>query len=98
MNIVNSDQINATGTYLQGKVTTTQETLRFAFGDPTYVMGGDKTTTEWVLEIEGVVCTIYDWKLKDTPWSEYAWHVGGKDYRSVEAVQAVLDICMEDVK
>jgi hypothetical protein len=95
MHIVRNDTFDATGTFLQGKITTNQEALRFAFGPPTY-LDGDKTTTEWCVEIDGVLCTIYDWKQEDTPWGDYAWHIGGHSYKSVEAVESVLNICVGD--
>ena len=69
------------GTSLQGYIKTTYDDLVEVFGEPRYTGGDDKVTTEWDLEFEVddeyVVATIYDWKLDETPFDEYRWHIGG---------------------
>jgi len=82
---------NVNGTSLQGYFTTTYEKLVQTFGEPSYE-GGDKTTCEWHLEFEdGTVATIYDWKEYTTPYGEYRWHIGGRDYSAVERVTECLN-------
>ena len=78
------------GTSLQGYVTTTYRTLKDAFGIP-HIFDGDKTNVEWVLLIDGVLATIYDWKEDRVPHGEYQWHIGGHSTNAVELVQSVLD-------
>lgn len=67
-------------TSLQGFIKTTYDDLVKVFGEPRY-RDGDKVTAEWNLEFEVdgdyVTATIYDWKLGETPFEEYDWHIGG---------------------
>ena len=70
------------GTSLQGYVKTTYSEIVDIFGEPRYTSSGDdKVTAEWDLEFEVggeyVTATIYDWKLGETPFGEYNWHIGG---------------------
>ena len=73
-------EASAGGTSLQGYIKTNYTNLVEVFGEPRY-RGGDKTTAEWNLEFEVggdyVTATIYDWKLDETPFVEYDWHIGG---------------------
>lgn len=78
------------GTSLQGYVSTTYDTLKDAFGMHHYD-GGDKTNVTWVLLIDGVLATIYDWKEDRVPHEEYQWHIGGHSTEAVELVQSVVD-------
>jgi hypothetical protein len=69
-------------TSLQGFIKTTYDDLVEVFGEPRYTSSGDdKVTAEWNLEFkvddEYVTATIYDWKLNETPFGEYDWHIGG---------------------
>lgn len=69
----------ANGTSLIGYITTTYDKLVEAFGEPNYgPSGDDKVQSEWVLDINGEPCTIYDWKVTETPKGRYKWHVGGR--------------------
>ena len=77
-------------------------TLKKIFGKPSVDNKngrGCKIRKEWIISIDGVVCTIYDWKqgysytkpkggmpLKDTRWS-----VGGSHRISFRLVQGVID-------
>ena len=102
----NSEAVSANGTSLVGTVKTTYGELVEKFGEPTYTYG-DKTTAEWNLSfevdadngsmgedgnIDYVTATIYDWKLDDTPYGEYDWHIGGFGYEAVEAVESALGV------
>jgi hypothetical protein len=60
------DWNEAGGTCLQGYIVTTYKDLVSVFGEPTFEEG-DKVTAEWNVKIDGVVCTIYDWKEYTTP-------------------------------
>jgi hypothetical protein len=77
-------------------------TLKKIFGKPSVDNKngrGCKIRKEWIISIDGVVCTIYDWKqgydytkpkggmpLKHTNWS-----VGGSHRISFRLVQGVID-------
>ena len=78
------------GTSLQGYVTTTYHTLRVAFGHP-HLLSGDKMKAQWVVLIDGVLVTIYDYKLNSVPMDEYDWHIGGHSTEAVELVQSVVE-------
>jgi len=85
----------------QGKIRADYATLKKVFGKPSIDNGnGDgKIRKEWIISIDGVVCTIYDWKqgkqyrgyrpLKDAEWS-----VGGSHPISRRLVQGVIDAYM----
>ena len=78
------------GTSLQGYVSSNYQELVDALGEPDE-FDGDKTNVEWVRLIDGVLVTIYDWKLDEVPIDQYDWHVGGHSPEAVELVQSVLD-------
>jgi len=58
-------------------------------GKPTVVgSGDDKVQYEWIMEFEGRIFTIYDWKTYDAEYTEYElfnWSIGGND-QSAEIV------------
>ena len=78
-------------------------TLKKIFGKPSINNGngkGSKIRKEWIISIDGVVCTIYDWKqgydytkpkggmpLK----TRTQWSVGGSHRNSRRLVQGVID-------
>lgn len=92
MTIVNSDSININMSSLSGYVTATLEELIQVFGLPTYVLEDprEKVQTEWTLEIDGVVATIYNWKTGSTPAGQYRWHIGGFGRGEVDLVQRAV--------
>ena len=102
INMEVGDHVSVAGTSLVGKVKTTYDELEAVFGPPTY-KGGDKTTAEWNIEFlvrdddddyaeEYIVDSIYDWKMQDTPFGPYDWHVGGaRNNDAVWYVQDMLD-------
>jgi len=85
-----SKDANPNGTSLQGYVSTDYNTLVEVFGEPDR-RNGDKVTVEWCLEFEdGTVATIYDWKMYETPFGQYRWHIGGESQQAVYHVQDSL--------
>jgi hypothetical protein len=84
-----TDQTN--GTYLQGHIETTYRDLVSRFGDPTFENYDprEKVNAEWVLEIDGKIVTIYNWKTGRVPMGKHNWHVGGHD-------SSVLDLLCKD--
>ncbi len=58
--------------------------LKVAFGDPDYIdLMDEKSSCEWILQIEGVVFTIYDWKEPLSPIHFpdrlIEWHIGSHE-------------------
>lgn len=96
--IQNSEQIQTVGSSLSGKIYTTYDQLVEAFGAPTFMdyNPDEKIQVEWVLLIDGIVATIYNWKLGYVPYDLYDWHIGGFNKGEVEAVQAALNIYKEE--
>lgn len=87
----NSKSINANMTCLQGYVTVSYDRLVSLFGEP--ILGGseDKVQAEWLIESNGVVATIYDWKrYGQSPQNNTDWHVGGHSKESVKLVEKFL--------
>ena len=82
----------ASGTSLQGYVTTTHSQLTRLFGNPYEYGPYEKVTTEWKLLIECVLVTIYDYKTHATPFGVYDWHIGGFSPEAAALVQAIVDI------
>lgn len=89
------------GTYLQGEMAISYESLVHLFGQP---LEGDgyKTQAEWVIRFEdGTIATIYDWKLGACyvgeeegiePQEILSWHIGGKDRH---AYDLVVEVCAD---
>lgn len=65
------------GTGFQGYAYATMQQLKDAFGDPEIMSDYDKVTHLWVINIEGVLCTIYDYKENLDTGKVEAWHIGG---------------------
>lgn len=80
------------GTCLQGQIKdTSYNELRHCFGEPHFSdMNDEKITKEWVITIEGVVCTIYDWRRGRTPLKDTAWNIGGTSRLSARLVESYL--------
>lgn len=80
----------ANGTGFQGYVSATLQQLKDAFGEPEIMKDYDKVTHLWVVMIEGVLCTIYDYKENLDTGKVEDWHVGGKVAAASLLVNAVL--------
>jgi len=71
------------GTYKVGSIDgITYDQLFNFLGEPTFdgPSGDDKTQVEWVVDFNGDVFTIYDWKTYDRNYTENSlttWSVGG---------------------
>ena len=78
------------GTSLKSKlIGITYDDLIGIFGEPVFGPGdGDKTFFEWVVEFEGEIFTIYDWKSPSVDYVKdelghdggISFHIGGKTY------------------
>ena len=78
---------------LKGYVKATYPKLIELLGEPTYSeeSGDSKVQKEWVVEYEGEVFTIYDWKTYDAEYTINEldeFNVGGKTYAG-EFIQAL---------
>jgi len=83
--------VDINGTYLQGHITCSYNTLCEVFGDPT---GGDgyKTRAEWEGKTsDGTVFTIYDWKESQPIVDVTQWHIGGRDDDAVRVVSEIVN-------
>jgi hypothetical protein len=83
--------VDINGTYLQGHITCSYNTLCEVFGDPT---GGDgyKTRAEWEGKTsDGTVFTIYDWKESQPIDDVTQWHIGGRDDDAVRVVSEIVN-------
>jgi len=66
------------GSSFQGYAYATKQQLIDVFGAPElYSSPESKTTHQWVINIEGVLCTIYDYKENLDTGKIEAWHIGG---------------------
>ena len=85
----------------QGNIRADYATLKKVFGNPTIEDGnGDgKIRKYWIIKIDGIVCTIYDWKQGydytkpkgGMPLKRTRWSVGGSHPISRRLVQGVID-------
>jgi hypothetical protein len=85
----------ADGSSLKGYISTTYDQLKEVLGKPQYISTDrySKVTCEWVLEFEdGLIATIYDWKMGATPLDVYDWHIGGHSSEVVERVQSLFTV------
>ena len=90
---INSGDFSIDGTFLQGEIKTSFQSLRKIFGDPLVNEPGDKVQAEWNIRFEdGTVATVYDWK----EWGDYKKvqnrHIGGYNNKAVQKVKMALSI------
>jgi len=76
MKRIDSDKV--TGTSYKGKFKANYEDLIEAFGESDGASGDDKCQANWTLEIDDIICTIYDWKEYDKELENITdWYIGG---------------------
>lgn len=87
MKVLNENQVgNVTiGSSLKGYINCTYQELVKVLGEPTYPnpSGDNKVQKEWVIQFNGNVYTIYDWKTYDSDYTINIlneFHVGGTQY------------------
>lgn len=84
LKVFNSDNVpNTNGTGLAGYVNATYNQLVSVLGEPTfdYPSGDEKVQVEWVVEFEGNLFTIYDWKTYNRDYTENSlerFNIGSK--------------------
>ena len=86
------------GTCGQGSLDVDYKTLKAVFGKPDddYSSGDYKIRKHWTVSIDGVICTIYDWKQGKSyrgyrPLKNARWSVGGSHPICRRLVQGVID-------
>lgn len=91
LKIIDSDKVNRTN--YKGEFEANYEDLVEAFGESNGPSGDDKCKANWNLEIDEVVCTIYDWKEYDKELENITnWHIGGFSQEAVTKVREYLNI------
>lgn len=81
----------ANGTCGQGEVRTTYKELKAVFGQPTGGSADGKVRKSWCFHIDGIVCTIYDWKTGRTALSRIRhWSVGGSTPLSIKLIRLAI--------
>ena len=80
------------GTGYEGEIRTTYKELKAVFGQPHGDGSADgKTRKEWCFHIDGIVCTIYDWKTGRRPLKQITrWNVGGSSRLSYRLVRMAI--------
>jgi hypothetical protein len=104
--VENDEHVNVIGTGRRGEIKARYDDLVRIFGEPTKSKERgdqmDKTNAEWYLEFEVrdeddpedtdyIVATIYDWKYPELPLDKVQWNIGGKTWKSYEAVTDYID-------
>jgi len=88
LTVFNSNNVPDTfGTSLSGYLNVTYNQLINVLGEPTYnhPSGDNKVQVEWVVEFEGNLFTIYDWKTYNREYTENVldrFHIGSKRINS----------------
>ena len=101
MKALNQDQAAelSVGTYLQGYINgCTFRQLNELLGEPAYnePSGDGKVNFEWVVEFNGEIFTIYDWKTynaMDSMEGLTTWNVGGTTSASdfIQEVESLIN-------
>ena len=79
------------GSCYQGSVTIAYKDLVRIFGKPTTFSGDGKVSHEWMISIDNLPLTIYDYKVDGRKVKNYAWHIGGKTGFVRDALKKVLE-------
>lgn len=78
-------------TGLQGYVEATFAELVEAFGKPNGEASIDgKVFNSWVIMVDGLLCTIYDYKENLATGKTEEWHIGGKAKACAQLVTEAL--------
>ena len=80
----------ASGTSKQGTVKATFDELVSVFGEPEIMPYEYKLNHLWVVNIEGVIATIYDYKEDLKTGKDEDWHIGSKQKVAERLVNQVL--------
>lgn len=89
--VKNADPKLAWGTSKQGEIIATYSELRKMFGAPYGPSSDGKVFNEWILDIEGVVVTIHDYKFNGHTRNPEAWSIGGKSHAAVILLDDLIE-------
>ena len=96
--VLSIEDANESGTFLQGYIVATYSQLLETLGKPTYdePSGDGKVQVEWVVEFEGNIFTVYDWKTYSREYTEnelMKFNVGGTTSASdfIEEVETLIN-------
>lgn len=77
---------------LIGEINTTYGRLVYLFGKPINGSGDGKVNSEWIIKFaDGLVATIYDWKMPSTPVYDYDWHIGGHNKAVLQRIRELVE-------
>ena len=86
---VNQKAIPYLSTRLQGHIDITFQELEKVLGRPIRDTN-DNTQAEWVIEHNGVMCCIYDWRIGGNVEYNSNWCIGGADDRAINLVREIF--------
>jgi hypothetical protein len=96
--VLSIENANESGTSLKGYINATYSQLLEVLGKPTYdePSGDDKVQVEWVVEFEGDIFTIYDWKTYSREYTENelkTFNVGGNTsaFNFIQEVETLIN-------
>jgi len=78
------------GTSLQGYIDATYEDIVKAFGESKGPSMDGKVTNRWSVLIDGVLCTIYDYKKNLNTGEIERWHIGGRHIKCQNLVRTII--------
>ena len=79
------------GSCVQGSVTIAYEDLVRIFGEPdTDHLDFSGVSHQWMISINNLPLTIYDYTVNGRKVEDYAWHIGGKTGFVLDALKKVL--------
>jgi hypothetical protein len=99
MDIKKANSSDLNGTCYQGTVHVRYASMVSVFGEPNEGPSADnKVKGGWVLEIDGIFCNIYAWKVgRKLLKNVRSWNVGGHDKQALQRVCGALDVSSIDL-
>ena len=98
MKVLSKEEAFNKGTSFKGYINATYSQLLEVLGKPTYdePSGDDKVQVEWVVEFEGDIFTIYDWKTYSREYTENelkTFNVGGNTsaFNFIQEVETLIN-------
>tara|TARA_R100001369_G_scaffold6072_2_gene16623 strand:- start:1164 stop:1526 length:363 start_codon:yes stop_codon:yes gene_type:complete len=94
MKIETADGMYEEGLSLKGEINTTYWTLVDTFGEPTEsgepMLDTTVVTVRWLVAIDGVLATIYDWNTGKDKTQNLIWNIGGVTEESYWKVKEAI--------
>jgi hypothetical protein len=96
--VLSAGDVTSSGGSFKGYINATYSQLVEVLGKPTYdkPSGDNKTQVEWVVEFEGDIFTIYDWKTYSREYTENelkTFYVGGNTsaFNFIQEVETLIN-------